>query len=244
MSTAWLVSVCRTFVAVAGVVLMSTTLTGCLDSGAWPGSAELPRDTNSLLPQGPAEGEEPWHLGSGATTGTGPEQPIAFPHHTHVTVNKMQCEYCHSVARKSIHAGVPETAVCMNCHQYIKKDSPEIRKVAEYWARKEPIPWKKVHDMPDFVYFSHERHVRGGVQCTECHGQVGLQGQATTWTEVDAAGNAVEKTGVKVPMIRETTMQMGWCLDCHGTHPKIDENYGDQADLRRAELKDCWTCHK
>ena len=24
----------------------------------------------------------------------------------------------------------------------------------------------------------------------------------------------------------------------------IDENYGEQADLRRAELKDCWTCHK
>jgi hypothetical protein len=39
-------------------------------------------------------------------------------------------------------------------------------------------------------------------------------------------------------------MQMGWCLDCHASHPSIDKNYGDKANLRRAELKDCWTCHK
>ena len=34
------------------------------------------------------------------------------------------------------------------------------------------------------------------------------------------------------------------CLDCHASHPTIDENYGEKSDLRRAELKDCWTCHK
>jgi hypothetical protein len=45
-------------------------------------------------------------------------------------------------------------------------------------------------------------------------------------------------------MVRETTLQMGWCLECHENHPSIDENYGTAATLRRAELKDCWTCHK
>jgi predicted CXXCH cytochrome family protein len=37
---------------------------------------------------------------------------------------------------------------------------------------------------------------------------------------------------------------MGWCLDCHAQHESIDENYGVNAELRRAELKDCYTCHK
>ncbi|MEZ4240256.1 MAG: hypothetical protein R3F59_29695 [Myxococcota bacterium] len=45
-------------------------------------------------------------------------------------------------------------------------------------------------------------------------------------------------------MVREATLQMGWCLDCHASHPSVDKNYGDAAALRRAELKDCWTCHK
>jgi hypothetical protein len=39
-------------------------------------------------------------------------------------------------------------------------------------------------------------------------------------------------------------LKMGWCLDCHATHPNIDENYGAKAELRRSELKDCYTCHK
>ena len=43
---------------------------------------------------------------------------------------------------------------------------------------------------------------------------------------------------------RVNTLQMGWCLDCHKDHPKVDENYGANAALRRAELKDCLTCHK
>ncbi len=232
--------------AVMGLAVASTLSAGCPDVASYEGTPELPRRTNSLFPEAPGafSGEEAWHLGSGAVTGEGPSQPIAFPHYTHVTVNGMQCEYCHSVARKSIHAGVPETQVCMNCHQFVKKDSPEIQKVKAYWDRKEPIPWKKVHDLPDFVYFSHERHVRGGVDCTECHGQVGLQGQVTNWSERDEHGAVVQMSGVQYPMIRETTLQMGWCLDCHAQHPKIDENYGEKADLRRAELKDCWTCHK
>ncbi|HHO49750.1 MAG TPA: hypothetical protein ENK18_02495, partial [Deltaproteobacteria bacterium] len=107
----------------------------------------------------------------------------------------------------------------------------------------EPIPWKKVHDLPDYVHFSHKRHVRGGVDCTECHGQIKLQGE---YEIVPIANDPKARTYRKVEdvMIREATLQMGWCLGCHQHHPSINENYGDKADLRRAELKDCWTCHK
>jgi hypothetical protein len=152
------------------------------------------------------------------------EQPIAYSHKLHAGKLEIACEYCHTGARRSIHAGVPETGTCMNCHKVIPSDDrPELEKLKEYYASGEPIPWQKVYDLPDFVHFSHKRHVRGGVSCQECHGEV--QDEMTV-------------------AYRVNTLQMGWCLDCHKDHPTVDENYGASAELRRAELKDCLTCHK
>jgi hypothetical protein len=222
---------------------------GCPDVESFESDEDFPRLTKSMFPPDPSlygDTEEEWQNSSGIFTGFGPKQPVEFPHYRHVTELGMDCQYCHTAARKSIHGGVPETQTCMNCHQYVMsvKDKPEIKKVLDSYAANEPIAWKKVHDLPDFVHFSHKRHVQGGVQCTECHGQVGLQGQVSTWSEDDGHGSTVQKTGIRNVMIRETSLQMGWCLDCHASHPSIDKNYGDQANLRRAELKDCWTCHK
>ena len=151
------------------------------------------------------------------------EQPIAFPHDRHVKVLGMDCQYCHSSARKEIHAGVPPTQVCMGCHKLVSTEGrPELDKLKKYAEDGTPIPWVRVHDLPDFVYFSHKRHVTAGVVCNECHG-------------------AVEEMTVDQ---RVATLKMGWCLDCHAQHESIDTNYRDKAELRRAELKDCWTCHK
>ena len=150
-------------------------------------------------------------------------QPITFPHGRHVTTLGMDCNYCHSNARKGVHAGVPATSVCMGCHALIDTtDRPELVKLKDYWDKGEVIPWEKVHDLPDYVYFSHKRHAIAGLDCQECHGQV----QDMTVNQ------------------RVSSLKMGWCLDCHAQHPSIDENYGTKAELRRAELKDCWTCHK
>lgn len=152
------------------------------------------------------------------------QQPIAFPHSLHAGTLGMDCQYCHSASRKGIHAGVPPTQLCMGCHANIEsKDRPELEKLKAFWAdgKGDPIPWVKVHDLPDFVYFNHKRHVLGGVQCQECHGQVQEMGVAQ----------------------RVASLKMGWCLDCHAQH-ELDKSYGTQAELRRSELKDCWTCHK
>ncbi len=176
-------------------------------------------------------------IATGVVTGEALEQPIPFSHYLHAGKNEIQCEYCHANARRSIHAGVPEVSVCMNCHKFVRTKSEHIQKVRSYWENGEPIPWQKVHDLPDYVNFAHMRHVRAGVDCTECHGQIKLQGKPT-YTEEQTVLD-VEKV-----MVRESTLQMGWCLDCHATHPSVDDNYGELAETRRAELKDCWTCHK
>ena len=80
--------------------------------------------------------------------------------------------YCHIYADRTPSAGVPSVDKCMGCHKVIATDKPEIIKVAAYWERQEPIPWIKVHDVPDFVHFTHKRHIKAGLTCQECHGAV------------------------------------------------------------------------
>ncbi len=228
-------------ITMATAAFLAAALTaGCVEIPDGDDKA-FPLKTHSLLPENDFETGQ---IAAGHVTGLAPEQPIAFTHQRHVQVLGMECEFCHSEARKSIHAGVPPVQTCANCHASVAKvkDSVEIVKVMDYcgWDPKtsrctntETIPWQKVHDLPDYVRFSHKRHVRAGLNCTECHGQVALM-----------EGTRQADDTVTDTMTREATLQMGWCLDCHATHPSIDENYGDQSDLRRAELKDCWTCHK
>jgi hypothetical protein len=132
----------------------------------------------------------------------------------------------------------------MQCHTWVKTESPHIKLVTEHYENGDPIQWQKVHDLPDYVNFAHVRHVKAGVECTECHGQVKLQGEPTYETRTNEAGEEYQHLSVEKVMVRESTLQMGWCLDCHAGHPSVDENYGENAGTRRAELKDCWTCHK
>jgi hypothetical protein len=144
--------------------------------------------------------------------GYAPEQPIKFSHVTHVQKNKMECQYCHWSVAKTAYAAIPEVETCVGCHKYIvggsaanlpgateevKKEAEvskaEVKKILQYFEKGQAIPWAKVHVMPDHVRFNHKRHVKAGVGCQECHGQI-------------PAMAVVE---------RVSTMKMGWCVDCH-----------------------------
>jgi len=125
--------------------------------------------------------------------GTSPRQPIDFSHQIHAGDNEIPCLYCHVQARRSISAGVPSVNKCMGCHMDVAKDRPQIRLLANYWETKEPIQWVKVHDLPDFVHFTHKRHVAADIECQTCHGPVETM-------EV---------------VSREAPVKMGLCLNCH-----------------------------
>ncbi len=238
----WIVAACSAF---AALFLLFSFRSAEADTT----QTELfPRGTHSLLP---VASEHPTQTATGALDAEVIEQPIEFPHYTHAVTLGLDCQFCHSEARKSIHAGVPPVQTCMNCHKFVKTSAPRIKKIHEYYNSGQPIPWKKVHDLPDHVNFSHKRHVRAGVQCQDCHGPVEtygvpkelqLEGGGVGPTPENAE-DPLHPTGVAV-MVRSQSLQMGWCLDCHASHDSINQNYGDKADLRRAELKDCWTCHK
>ena len=154
-----------------------------------------------------------------------PDQPIKFSHKLHAFDNQITCEYCHSSARRSTHAGIPPVNTCMGCHKHIKTESDEIKKVAAYYKNNEPIKWTKVHDLPDFVRFSHKVHVlakdtkgKSMLQCQDCHGQV----QGTLVAEQHAP------------------LQMGWCIECHD-RVKIPAQNGKKA-VKNASVS-CNTCH-
>ncbi len=80
----------------------------------------------------------------------------------------------------------------------------------------EPMPWVKVHNLPDFVYFDHRPHLNVGLECQKCHGNI--------------------ETMERVRQVE--SLAMGWCVNCHRKYSEIGVN----ARPVHAST-DCTTCH-
>ncbi|HLC41451.1 MAG TPA: c-type cytochrome, partial [Methylomirabilota bacterium] len=103
----------------------------------------------------------------------GPEQPIFFSHLVHAGRFRIDCQYCHAGARRSLAAGIPSVERCMGCHKIVAaQGNPEVQKLQSYYQRREPIPWVRIFKLPEYTYFPHKNHLRAGVQCQTCHGRV------------------------------------------------------------------------
>ena len=102
-----------------------------------------------------------------------PEQPLPFSHKTHVGQAAIKCLDCHAIKDPGFQAGYPKEAACMGCHVAVKKDSPAIQKLAAWARSKTPAPWVKIYSVPEYVWFSHDVHVKGvKLECAACHGPV------------------------------------------------------------------------
>src|SRR5437588_10465369 len=120
-------------------------------------------------------------------------QPVPFSHQHHVAGLGIDCRYCHTSVENSSFAGIPPTKTCMNCHSQIWTNAPLLEPVRASFRDNKSLVWTRVHDLPDFVYFSHEIHVNKGVGCKSCHGPVD-----------------------EMPLMYQAgSLQMEWCLDCH-----------------------------
>ena len=125
--------------------------------------------------------------------GTIRDQPVPFSHKHHVGGVGIDCRYCHTSVEETAFAGIPPTKTCMNCHSQIWAESPVLEPVRESFRTDRSITWTRVHDLADFVYFDHSIHVKKGIGCVTCHGQVD-----------------------QMPLMwREHSLQMEWCLECH-----------------------------
>lgn len=148
-------------------------------------------------------------------TQAAPPQPIQFPHSRHVALG-VQCLYCHPGAWRQASAGLPTTQKCWGCHQQtpLTQTSPELQKLAAYAESGKSIPWVPVAMVPDFVHFNHRPHIAAGLNCENCHGEVGEMGIYQN------------------PQV----LNMGWCLTCHRERTQDDPE-------KRIKLLDCGTCH-
>lgn len=106
-----------------------------------------------------------------------PVQPVKFSHKLHATEFKIGCLYCHVNARRSNVAGIPSLQLCMGCHKNVGKNKRGVEQLTRAWEQRRVIEWIKINDLPDFVYFTHKRHVKADVACQECHGPVETMSQ-------------------------------------------------------------------
>ena len=161
-------------------------------------------------------------IGIGNQQGYEPQQPIFFSHRVHAGLNQISCLYCHGAAWTSKKATVPSLNFCMNCHAAItvyhgeplfRRDgsrvdpNEELHKLFAHAGFDPatgrlsghsgmPVQWVQIHNLPDFVFFSHAQHVHAGkVQCQTCHGPI------------------QEMNEVK----QFAPLSMGWCINCHRT---------------------------
>ncbi|MGB3342966.1 MAG: cytochrome c3 family protein [Aequorivita sp.] len=197
----------------------------------------------------------------GVDQGYQPVQPIHYSHKIHAGDNQIDCNFCHSSARKSQVAGIPSLNVCMSCHKNISEvaeetATPEFSKEfydgeiaklyqavgwnpneQEYTGKTEPVKWVRIHNLPDFVYFNHSQHVTvAGIACQTCHGEI----------------QEMEEISQFAPLT------MGWCLNCHKEtnlnletneyyakiHEELSKKYGMEK-LTVAEMGglECGKCH-
>jgi hypothetical protein len=120
-------------------------------------------------------------------------QPIPFSHKLH-TQFVAECQGCHEMSASGWEMGYPVEAQCMQCHASIKTGSPAIRKLAEFYNQKKSVPWQRVYQVPDYVFFSHKVHIKKAkLECEICHGPVSEREVLT----------------------KEKPTSMEACVDCH-----------------------------
>ncbi|MCG5239733.1 cytochrome c3 family protein [Azospirillum doebereinerae] len=170
-------------------------------------------------------------------------QPVPFSHRHHVGGLGLDCRYCHTSVETAASAGFPPTHTCMTCHSQIWTGAAMLEPVRRSLAEGRALRWRRVNDLPDFVYFNHSVHVARGVGCSTCHGAVD-----------------------RMPLVEKAhSLTMGWCLDCHRDPapalrdrsdvfamdwtPPPDQRARGEARMRTLgihpeRLDDCGLCHR
>jgi len=171
------------------------------------------------------------------------EQPIPFSHAHHSGQLGIDCRYCHTSVEQARFAGIPPTETCMTCHSEIWTNAQMLAPVRSSLVQDRPLRWRRVHNLPDYVYFDHSVHVANGVGCSTCHGRID-----------------------QMPLVRQAApLTMSWCLECHNNpepHLRARDSIfdmgwkapPDQADkghqllqeyhIDTAHLSDCSVCHR
>jgi hypothetical protein len=196
--------------------------------------------------------------GAGNNQGYEPEQPVAYSHRLHAGELQIDCQYCHSGARRSRYAGIPSADVCMNCHSYIKAPRSAVR-AEELAAEKEGRSPERVVSSELAKIYQALALGEGFQPITEGEGlqpAVQHKPEAIRWQRIHqlpdfvyfdhrphvAAGVQCQKCHGPIETMEKVrqmeTLSMGWCIDCHRDP---SQKGGSAADP--VAPTDCVSCH-
>jgi hypothetical protein len=183
----------------------------------------------------------------GNDEGFEPNQPIAYSHRLHAGELGIDCQYCHSGARRSRYAGIPSASVCMNCHRFITASRSAVR-AEEMLAEEQGREPNRVVS-PELA----KLYTAFGLG-PDLLPDPALEPRPIEWTRIYSlpdfavfdhrphvyAGVACQKchgpveTMERVRQVR--SLSMGWCVNCHRS-PQ-----GAGVAVAQASI-DCSACH-
>ncbi|HBX62324.1 MAG TPA: quinol:cytochrome C oxidoreductase [Flavobacteriaceae bacterium] len=135
----------------------------------------------------------------------------------------------------------------------------------KYDGPQKPIEWVRIHNMPDFVFFSHAQHVVAGEKAIKKAIKDGTIPNAKE-LNIGSGDQVCFACHGRVDEMNEVKMAndftMGWCIECHRTtevdmdneynkeyyaelHEKLKKQYGDATKITVDAIGglECGKCH-
>ncbi len=157
-------------------------------------------------------------------TGYSPEQPIDYSHRLHAGELQIDCQFCHTSAASSRHAGIPSSDVCMKCHKFVVNSfnvvQDEIKKAGEKTPKR--IVSAELQKLYDSLALDDSLKPKAGTRPAP-----------TEWVRVHnlpdfvyfdhrahvAVGVTCQRCHGPVESMERVrqveSLSMGWCVDCH-----------------------------
>ncbi|MCI0491839.1 MAG: hypothetical protein L0Z07_02760 [Planctomycetes bacterium] len=178
-----------------------------------------------------------------------PQQPIAFSHRLHADELQMNCQYCHSIASESRHAGIPAGDVCIRCHKFVTAPFDEMhaeaRRADEEKRQPKPVVSAELKKLYEAMALD-----------AEMKPIAGSEPRAIRWVRVHnlpdfvyfdhrahvAAGVTCQYCHGPVESMQQmeqfSNLSMGWCVNCH----RDAAEHGVQGKPANPSLN-CSACH-
>ncbi|VAX40999.1 Molybdopterin oxidoreductase subunit, predicted; chaperone protein HtpG [hydrothermal vent metagenome] len=181
--------------------------------------------------------------------GYSPKQPIDYSHQLHAGKLKMDCQFCHTAAATSRHAGIPSSDVCMKCHKIVTASydvlQEEIQKAEKEKRKPKRIISAELRKLYDSLGLNDELKLKKDATP-----------KSIEWIRVHnlpdyayfnhsahvAVGVSCQKCHGPIESMERVrqveTLSMGWCINCHRQSNKTGIN-GRAVNAKT----NCATCH-
>ena len=132
------------------------------------------------------------NLGLGSRTG----QPISFNHKKHLEQG-LECDSCHRYFKTQTFSGMPDIAICLECHKEPVTKNPEEEKIRQFEKKERANPLETRSTGSPIMFSS-------------------PIGDMWSWGKWSARPvTEISRQSEKPPSRPWVKMTMNWCMDCH-----------------------------